>query len=338
MRLAAVVAATVALQAFAGVPARAEVVMLRSADEVGQGWLYLDRTGVCRVVTAGHIVRKEGPDELIAPVLEDRRSRQIVTSSPRIPDPDLDVGFLTVEGEIARQGCSESRLSPVSLDSLLSRTFEAQLEFTTRGEVVTLPLVRRAASRDELGGRVIEFETKRSDAMFRQGMSGGMVFVGTRPVALLFGVDTDTNAALAVRLDAVAALEPPGRVDAGKKAPEPLVDFDLVVQAGTLVGGDARGGVDTALTVMPDDRGNVSLEVFLGEAMAVVGLTGAASPAGLKVFVEGRSAAGAPPLYMSACATGDTVSCQFLKRSLTSLVVSVRTSEPLTLWGLEILR
>lgn len=184
-------------------PARAEPVRLPiGADRFGQGWMFSDRNGACRIVTAAHVIARG--DGLFAPVAIDRHGRELVTAAPVQPDRSVDVAFL--EARPSRP-CPPDGLAEADADKRLSASPQAFLEFLGLKAGGTVALTRRARSLDDDGGRIVVFERGSSAVSISQGMSGGVVTDGAgKPLAVLSHTDPEENRARAVRIDVAAAL------------------------------------------------------------------------------------------------------------------------------------
>src|SRR5690606_17504930 len=113
----------------------------------GQGWLFLDPAGQCRVATARHVV-ENADGELSPPDLIDRYGQMHPTRSPvAAENPDLDLAFLSVGGQLAKNGCSRDRVRATPLQSIIDSLKQAQLDVSTQTERQSITVAIRAVSR-----------------------------------------------------------------------------------------------------------------------------------------------------------------------------------------------
>ncbi len=203
---------TAALLALAGIlhvgpagVANAETVLLaRGDDTFGQGWLFLDAAGQCRVVTPRHVL-ETADGALSPPDLIDRYGRIHPTHSPvAATDPDLDLAFITVGGQLAKGGCSRDRVRATPLQPIIDSLKQAQLDVSTQTERQSIAVAVRAVSRDDKGGGIIAVSSVDPNVSFQKGMSGGTITHNGRPIAMLFEVDSDEGIGVAMRYDLIA--------------------------------------------------------------------------------------------------------------------------------------
>jgi hypothetical protein len=199
-------AAILVLSGLACVPAEAETILLaRGDDTFGQGWLFLDASGQCRIATPRHVVER-ADGTLSAPDLLDSFGRLHPTEAPvAAADEELDLAFLTVRGLIAKEGCSRDRVRLTPLQPIIDSIKQATLEITTPTERQSLAVALRALSRDSEGGKIIALSPADDGASFQKGMSGGTVMHNGRPIAMLYEVDSDEGVGIALRYDQIAS-------------------------------------------------------------------------------------------------------------------------------------
>lgn len=186
--------------------AKAETVLLaRGDDSFGQGWLFLDASGQCRVVTPRHVL-ETADGTLSPPDLVDRYGQIHPTHTPvAAENPDLDLAFVTVGGQLAKSGCSRDRVRATPLQPIIDSLKQAQLDVSTQAERQSIPVAIRAVSRDDSGGGIIALSSADPGVTFQKGMSGGTVTHNGRPIAMLFEVDSDEGIGIAMRYDLIAA-------------------------------------------------------------------------------------------------------------------------------------
>jgi hypothetical protein len=185
--------------------AEAEPVLLaRGDDSFGQGWLFLDGMGQCRVATPRHVV--EGANgKLVPPDLVDRFGQSHPTHTPvAATNADLDLSFLTVGGSLAQTPCTTDRLRVTPLQTILDSLKQAKLDVSTQGERQSIDVAIRAVSRDDSGGGIIAVSSIDPKIQFQKGMSGGTIIHNGRPLAMLFEVDSEAGVGIALRFDLIA--------------------------------------------------------------------------------------------------------------------------------------
>lgn len=185
--------------------ANAETVLLaRGDDTFGQGWLFLDAAGQCRVVTPRHVL-ETADGALSPPDLIDRYGRIHPTHSPiAAANPDLDLAFITVGGQLAKGGCSRDRVRATPLQPIIDSLKQAQLDVSTQTERQSIAVAVRAVSRDDKGGGIIAISSVAPNVSFQKGMSGGTITHNGRPIAMLFEVDSEEGIGVAMRYDLIA--------------------------------------------------------------------------------------------------------------------------------------
>jgi hypothetical protein len=327
-----VVAFILGALAVIAMPLHAEPVRLRQdGGQFAQGWLFTDHRGVCRIVTAGHVLDQGG--KLTAPVAVDGRGREIVTVAPRQPDPRMDIAFLEARPTI----CSTDSLSEADADRRLSESTAAFLEFVGLTEIRTLPLVRRARARDESGGRIVLFEPSVPGSSLTQGISGGAVVdAAGKLLAIVFEVDPARNHAFGVRSDVISVLL--------RELPAPQQDPSVAGWStwyGKTV--DPQRGVDAIVggargwTVEPD-RGYVTFGLRFKQPLTIgsvafrvdEGSRGQVS----HVEISGSASATQPTSdwpTIGSCKPPPgsiTIFCDFMPRSVHSLRIQARVTSP----------
>jgi hypothetical protein len=189
-------------------PARAEVVRLMTGENLfGQGWRFLDTDGVCKVATARHVV--VGADGALLPVVvRDSHKREAPAEAPVFlsDDPTIDAAVVSVPSQNDPLLCGDGRLSAIGVDRRARADSGLLLETTGQSEVVTVPVIARAARVDAHGGEVFAVAPEKADDKFAKGWSGSVVRDSLGPVGIVFDVDPERNEANAVRIDAVRKL------------------------------------------------------------------------------------------------------------------------------------
>lgn len=256
-------------------PAASEAVFLTHGGGIGVGWLFLDVDGACRLVTPRHVV--SGPDdELVAPDMIERTGRRTTTRRPvAAADPNFDLAFLEAAPLVASDGCSTSRLSGVPLDTVVRRMEQGTLLIATAVDYQRLAVAPVVSSRDEYGGGIIAFEALAGEENFKEGMSGGIILFGGRPVAMLYHVLEETIG-LAYRFDAIAAAK---NAALGAMASSPDQAAEARILDISVATGDVKSGAVLSLVTGEDavellaERGRIVVTVQFGQASVVTGIS-----------------------------------------------------------------
>lgn len=312
-------AGLVALALLAGsAAAQAETVLLTRGDnDFGLGWLFLDSKGQCRIATPRHVI--DTGTTLVAPDLIDTFGRQHATANPRAAGDDLDLAFLDVLGELPLKGCTMSRLSGSSLQTIVDRMQTANLAVATLYERQTIPIVKRASSQDELGGSIIALSPADPEMGFQRGMSGGAVMLSGRPIGMLLEVDTEAGVGIALRFDIIAenyqrlATVPAAEMpDTASGALEAITILDgQIATADAGLSQYLAGQSDLALAPVTD---RVVLMATLPGRQVIDGvMVEGTFPAGSSVIIETADQT-TGYLYAQRCVLTATSECQFSPR------------------------
>jgi len=186
-------------------PVMAEVARIQTGpNSFGQGWLYLDQDGQCKILTAAHVVSRDGVP--VAALVSDRRGRQLETGVPEIFSKSPDVAVLPVNAPAGAEGCSRSRLSQIGIDRRVTSMIDGVIETTGRSETVIVPVDRTASHIDSAGGEIFAVRPRGDDRVM-QGWSGSVVRDRQGPLGVVFSVDGRSNEAFAVRVDVLGRLK-----------------------------------------------------------------------------------------------------------------------------------
>lgn len=313
------------------VPAIAETVMLsRGDDTFGQGWLFLDGSGNCRIATPRHVL--EGADgTLTTPDLLDSFGRLHPTANPVPADADLDLAFLTVGGPITQEPCSRDRVQATPLQPIIDRIKQATLEITTPTERQSITVAFRALSRDSEGGKIIALSATDAGASLQKGMSGGTIMYNGRPIAMLYEVDPDEGIGVALRYDQIAVeLQ---KVSGGAK---PQIQHNLPFQSLML----AKGRIsqrDSSIGAFLAETSPLYLSPSDDRVTLVVEMEQLSNISGLRLNGNGLSGQGALIIETDTegqgfvpgarCELSDEITCNMSPRRVSRL--------RLTLTGLE---
>ena len=190
----------------AGTPIRAEIVRLKvGRDLFGQGWMFLDQDGVCKVVTAAHVVR--GIDGRIRPALAlDSRNHEWTVGLPLVVSSDPDIAVLPIPAASTPGACGDGRLSDIGAERRVAQMSDAVIATTEAATIITVPVTRRAASIDGAGGGLFAVRPVLAADQIKKGWSGSVVRDADGPLGIVFEVDALHNEALAVRVDVIRRL------------------------------------------------------------------------------------------------------------------------------------
>lgn len=334
MKTKLAIIASIALLTLGGVacgPASAETVLLaRGDDTFGQGWLFLDAAGKCRIATPRHVVER-ADGSLSSPDLLDSFGRLHATGSPVIAvDEALDLAFLTVRGAIAKEGCSRDRLRATPLQPIIDSIKQATLEITTPTERQSLTVAFRALSRDEQGGKIIALSPTDASASFQKGMSGGTIMHNGRPIAMLLEVDPDEGMGVALRYDVIAAElarttapapEVSDRMDEGRPYDSLVLTKGRIDRKDTSIGSFLAGS--SPLHVTPDN-GRVSFVLELDKVSTIrsIRLTGKGLAGQGAIIVEADND-GQGFVPGARCPLGDETTCTMSPRRASRLRLSL---------------
>ncbi len=338
MRSAAIV---LLLFAAASLPARADIVRLEVGQDLfGQGWMFLDNDGACKVVTAAHVVR--GPDgALRLPLVLDGRGQEWPAARPAlVMSTDPDIAVLAIPSASSPGACGDGRLSAIGVERRALNLEQAVIATTGQSEVVEVPVSRRASAMDAGRGELFTVRPTLPADKVMKGWSGSVVRDRAGPVGIVFEVDPDQNEAYAVRIDVVR------RLMASAPVPQKSADspkFAIGVLAGTTA--DPASGPDRVLGsgwhVTPVKRTVVFVVAFkqptplrrvaLGaDGNQIEGLGIATQSDGSDRWIDAG--------YCRPPPGGGTVTCQLLQRTVdrVRLVVKTAADAPIVLNDLAI--
>jgi hypothetical protein len=187
-------------------PALADVVRLKiGRDLFGQGWMFLDNDGVCKVVTAAHVVRSaDGKTRL--PLVLDSRGQEWPARAALVMSADPDIAVLTIPSANTPTSCGDGRLSEIGAERRVTAMNQAVIATTGQSEVLEVPVARRASAMDAGRGEVFTVRPSLASDRLMKGWSGSVVRDAEGPIGIVFAVDPDTNEAYAVRVDVIRKL------------------------------------------------------------------------------------------------------------------------------------
>ena len=222
--------------AFLGSPAMADIVRLKFGNSFGQGWMFLDNDGVCKVATAGHVVK--GSDGKARPMLVlDATGHEWTAGAPLLLSDDPDVAVIPIPAASNPRACGDGRLSPIGVARRVSNLNGGFIRTTGQTEQRDVPVTRRASVINSHGGSVFAVAETGPGEPFREGWSGSVVLDNDGPVGIVFEVSDKGDEAYAIRVDVIRDLM------AGAPAPSASVETakpSVVVETGSTVN-PARG-------------------------------------------------------------------------------------------------
>jgi hypothetical protein len=183
-------------------PLHAEPVRLvLGGDLTGQGWMFRDRSGVCRIVTAAHNFGAAG--KLRAPLAIDASGAEFATSTPVWPDPNIDIGFLVAR---PARACPPYGLDADGIDRRLASSPQGSIVVVRNKATDTIAVRLRQRSMDAMGGRILLFDPVDS-SLLTAGISGAAIQdSGGRPLGIESSREREDGRLSAIRLDVVAGL------------------------------------------------------------------------------------------------------------------------------------
>lgn len=329
-------------------PAAADVVRLKvGADRFGQGWMFLDTDGVCKVVTAGHVIR--GVDgQIRQPLVLDGRGREWTTGEPILASVEPDIAVLPIPAAQEPTLCGDGRLSSIGVSRRVVNMADGLIRTTGDSEIRDVPVSRRASVIDRNNGALFAVRPKVPGDVVRKGWSGSVVLDGQGPLGIVFEVDPEGNEAFAVRVDVIRGLmaNAPSTSSgtAGETRPRPT----FATLAGTTL--DPAAGPDQLNAgpgrfwqVAPKQHTVALLLRFpTPQQIRQVRLTSDSGPNGIDAVDVSTQAGAGVEGWTSAnycrAAAGNTTTCRFLQRTVIGvrILVKTRNNEPISLGSLAV--
>ncbi len=329
-----------------GAPAQADVVRLKiGRDRFGQGWMFLDTDGRCKVVTAAHVVR--APDgSLRLPLVLDARGREWPAGPALVVSTDPDIAVLAIPSANTPSACGDGRLSAIGAERRVTEMTQAVIATTRQSEVIEVPVARRASAMDAGRGELFTVRPLLPSDRIMEGWSGSVVKDQVGPIGIVFRVDPDHNLAYAVRVDMIRRL----MATAQPVPPSPetsAIHPAIGVLAGSTV--DTTDGPDLVLgtgwRVTPAKRTVVFVVAFprptpVRRVSLMADGSGTNSIAGIGIATQEEGADGW--VDMAFCrasqAGGSAIACDMLSHTVDRmrLVVKTASDAPILLKELEV--
>jgi hypothetical protein len=187
--------------AYAGV-----VSVVTGPNSFGQGFIFLDQDGVCKVATAGHVVKHADGQVFSRITIVDERGHTPELGAPIVLSSDPDIAVLPVIGADDPAVCGDGRLSAIGIARRLKETTSARIETTDGSGVVRVPVRWRAASQDAAGGSIFTVAPANAEDRIVKGWSGSVVLDKDGLLGIIYEVDAARNEAYAVRADQIREL------------------------------------------------------------------------------------------------------------------------------------
>lgn len=182
----------------------AGIVRLKKGENsFGQGWMFLDTDGRCKVATAAHVVKL--PDGRVAPkvLLLDELGRERLTGAPEVLSDDPDLAVLPILGISEPSACGDGRVSGIGVERRARNMSDAFIETTDESDLRRVPVQRHFSEIDAGGGAKFAVRSVSEGDRPKQGWSGSVVLDKEGPLGIVYEVDLRTGDALAVRMDVI---------------------------------------------------------------------------------------------------------------------------------------
>jgi hypothetical protein len=219
---------------FCAAVAQAGVVrVVTGPNSFGQGFMFLDLDGICKVATAGHVVKLPDGQVISRITIVDEKGRTPELGAPIVLSSDPDIAVLPVIGANDPAVCGDGRLSGIGIARRIKETTSARIETTDGSGVVRVPVHWRAAAQDAEGGSIFTVTPANSDDRIVKGWSGSVVLDKDGLLGIVYEVDAAHNEAYAVRADRIRELLDAARPQTGSTAQSTLAAAPVVSLVGT---------------------------------------------------------------------------------------------------------
>jgi hypothetical protein len=217
-------------------PAVAQAGVVRivtGPNSYGQGFMFLDNDGVCKVATAGHVVKHADGSVITRITVVDEKGHTPDLGAPIVLSTDPDIAVLPVIGANDPSVCGDGRLSAIGIARRVKETTSARIETTEGGGIVRVPVRWRAAAADSAGGSIFTVEPSNSADRIVKGWSGSVVLDDNGLLGIVFEVDPECNEAYAVRADIIRGLVDAARLSTIAVAETPSSQASVVQLLGS---------------------------------------------------------------------------------------------------------
>ena len=187
--------------------AQAGVVRVQpNPNSFGQGWMFLDYDGVCKVATAAHVVKLLDGRLASHILVVDEKGRTPTLGAPLVLSDDPDVAVLPVIGANDPAICGDGRLSAIGVARRVKETVTARIETTEGTGSFRVPVRWRGGAVDAGAGSIFTVEPTNPGDRITKGWSGSVVLDEDGLLGIVFAVDDARNEAYAVRADVIRGL------------------------------------------------------------------------------------------------------------------------------------
>ncbi|CAN1553699.1 hypothetical protein MCEMSEM23_02298 [Rhabdaerophilaceae bacterium] len=180
------------------------VQVVSGSNDIGQGWMFLAQDGRCKVLTAAHVISRNG--QPVPVLVRDRRRRELETGQPEIFSLTPDIAVIPVRTGNSFKDCSASRLSMVGVDRRVQNLKEGIVERTGLSEIARFRVMRAASSMDKAGGEIFAVRPVDPSLSFQKGWSGSILLDDEGPLGVVFAAEE--GEASVVRIDTLTRLTP----------------------------------------------------------------------------------------------------------------------------------
>jgi hypothetical protein len=214
--------------------AQAGVVrVVTGPNSYGQGFMFLDNDGVCKVATAGHVVKLADGRIVSRITIVDEKGHTPELGAPIVLSTDPDIAVLPVIGANDPSVCGDGRLSANGVARRVKETTTARVETTEEGGVIRVPVRWRSAAADSGAGSIFTVEPSNPADRIVKGWSGSVVLDDDGLLGIVFEVDPVRNEAFAVRADLIRGLVDAARPNTTTVAQAAPIEAPVVQLAGS---------------------------------------------------------------------------------------------------------
>jgi hypothetical protein len=332
--------------------AQAGVVrVVTSSNSYGQGYMFLDTDGVCKVATAGHVVRLADGQVIARITIVDEKGRTPELGAPIVLSADPDIAVLPVVGANDPAICGDGRLSAIGVARRVKETTTARIETTEGDGNVRVPVRWRAASADSGAGFLFTVQPANSTDRIVKGWSGSVVLDDDGLLGIVFDVDPARNEASAVRADRIRGLIDAARpslllAPTAHSANAPVVQLVGSTPDPSHGPNDIYRAGDSAWKVVPA-QGRIVFLVVFGQPIHLKGVElglsyGVDAPSGMDVAVSSaHDSVNWASLNYCHIAKGDaSIRCPVVTSTVNKVRITLKTwdDSAMTLSSLSFLR
>jgi hypothetical protein len=300
--------------------------------------MFLDSDGVCKVATAGHVVKLADGRVVARITIVDERGHTPELGAPIVLSADPDVAVLPVIGANDPAVCGDGRLSAIGIARRVKETTTARIETTEGGGIVRVPVRWRAAATDSGAGSIFTVEPSNPADRIVKGWSGSVVVDDDGLLGVVFEVDPERNEAYAVRSDVIRGLVDAARPKSTAAATTDSAEAPVVQLAGSTPDpshgpNDIYRSGDAAWKAVPS-QGRISFMVVFDKPVHLKGVALGLSyagdgPSGMEVAVSaGPDSDNWTSLNYCSIARGDaSIRCSVVTSTVSRVRVTLKTGD-----------